>query len=451
MSLSTLGRARVARRVARTVLAWVRGMLRDAALARMGRRSYAWSARQLRRHTGRATLVFLCEEFFHADLRGFGGFGKTVQNIAGYFNTASSSIAVKLFLPQHTSLVTEPEFRRYHDTDVLLRPVSADYDGRAFAVYHRAANFPGRKVFISIDWYPSYLYPLYAASAVPLIVWIRDPRDQAAWVKLGSVPDELPFRGVRTVGELVRLAGEKQDSIRQLMALQRRRPRKIVFATKSVVLAPPARRTYGLPDMEPHLLPTPLHIPELATNELSARPSLLFLGRLDPQKRPWIAFEIARRHPHLDVIMAGTTHRPSLMERWNRRYASLPNLKRLGHVDGADKDLLLRRCWAILNTSVYETVAGSALEGFTYGKCAIACHQWDNEISNFGYYTGELPGEGLDEQSLRQVDAQIDRFLSHPEERLEKGRLGREAMKSRHTFAAFHERLSRILEIENIG
>ena len=58
-------------------------------------------------------------------------------------------------------------------------------------------------------------------------------------------------------------------------ALQRGRPRKIVFATAAGLLVPMARRTYGLPELAAHWLPNPIEIPDAEKIKLSARPSLL--------------------------------------------------------------------------------------------------------------------------------------------------------------------------------
>ncbi len=422
------------------------------ALSRLARRGYPFSAGQLSCGHGAPTnLLFLCEEFFHDDLRGFGGFGKTVQRVAGYLNAHTESpLRAKLYLPQGTPLVTHPEVRRYHETEVILRPATHRTNRSAFESYSRLTNFPGSKFFLSIDWYPSYLYPLYAASAVPLIVWIRDPRDRAEWLKIGGVAEELTFRGIRTAEELAELADEKRESIHRLLALQRSCPRKIVFATKARSLVPLARRAYGMPGLDPHWLPTPIEIPEIDPAEGSTRPSLLYLGRLDPVKRPWIAFELARRRPEIDVVIAGGASVPGAFDHWRRKYADVPNLKFLGHIDGSDKDHQLRKCWGLLNTSIHEAEPVSFLEAFAYGKCVLSCQDTDRKVADYGYYAGEVLGDGSDEKNLDQFDSQIERLLSHPVERREKGSLGREYVKVHHTFANFRELLSRVLNVEGI-
>ena len=420
---------------------------------RQVRRIYRHTLDQARSDRARTDLVFLCEEFFHPDLRGLGGFGKTVKNIAEHFNLepAASLFRVKLFLGQGSSLVDHPEFRRYHNTDVLLRPPVSRTDRAVFARYSDLANFAGRKVFISIDWYPSYNYPLLAASAVPLLVWISDPRDRAEWLKIASVADELLVAGAGTAEELAAAAGEKEESLKQLFELQRSFPRKIAFAASSMALVQRAEITYGLPGLKAHWLPNPIDIPTVDSIEYSARPSLVLLGRLDPVKRPWIAFELGRRHPDVDFMIAGQSHFEEVMDPWISRYRCLPNLKFLGHIDGEAKDMLLRQCWGLLNTSIHEAEPVSFLEAFSYGKCVVTCLDLDGSVARFGYFTGESDGDGLDEQTLDGFSAQIERLVSDSHERREKGRLARREMQENHTFDSFQRHLSAILEAEGMG
>ena len=75
-----------------------------------------------RSHT---TVGVIVEEFFHRDLRGFGGFGKGTQYLAGHFNHEDSPYRIKVLLAQGLAVVDRPAIRRFHDTEVLLRPPAA--------------------------------------------------------------------------------------------------------------------------------------------------------------------------------------------------------------------------------------------------------------------------------------------------------------------------------------
>jgi glycosyltransferase involved in cell wall biosynthesis len=396
------------------------------------------------------SLAFVCEEFFHPDLRGFGGFGKTVKNIAEHYNFKSIDLKVALAFPQGTALVTEPQTKSYHGTSVVLRQVEPKLSERAFKQYSAQLRAINPRLLITIDWYPSYAMPVYALSKVPLIIWIHDPRDREEWEKIAGVADELKFRGLENSDQLIALAKEKNVSIRKLLALQKLLPRRIVFATTAKTLVPRAERTYQIGAIQAHWLPNPIEIPPIADTPETQRPSLVYLGRLDAVKRPWIAFELAKRNPEIDFLIAGQAHAPELMAPWLDRYKGLANLRLLGHVDGQEKEKLIRSCWAILNTSVHEAEPVSFLEAFAYGKCVISCHDPEQEVTNFGYFTGEVLGEGLDEDSLSRFDEQIARLVANADERHAKGFKAREEMVRNHTFESFDRHLKAIVDIEGI-
>ena len=67
----------------------------------------------------------------------------------------------------------------------------------------------------------------------------------------------------------------------------------------------------------------------------SARPSVVFLGRLDPIKRPWIFAALAARHSDADFLFLGQSHFEGPGS-W--RPENLPsNLRLLGHVGEEEK------------------------------------------------------------------------------------------------------------------
>lgn len=396
-------------------------------------------------------LVFLCEEFFHPDMRGYGGFGKTVKNIAEHYNSKPlNRTRVALALPQPSRLVTQPEVLQYHQTNVVLRPDDGKLITDSLNKYGDLLTDQNPRVLISIDWYPSYAIPSYALNATPLIVWIHDPRDKEEWEKIATVADEILFRGLHSTDQLFALAHEKSVSIKRLFALQCMMERKIIFCTTARTLVPRAERTYAIFPISAHWLPNPIDIPDLQVIEYSDKPSVLYLGRLDAIKRPWIAFELAKRHPGIDFLIAGQAHNVELMSPWIERYKHLPNLKFLGHVEGDAKDQLLRSCWGVLNTSVHEAEPVSFLEAFSYGKCVVSCHDPDFEVTKFGYFTGEVLGEGLDEASINRFSDQLQRLVSNTKQRDEKGVCAREDMIKNHTFVAFNNHLQAILEQEGV-
>lgn len=396
-------------------------------------------------------ITFVCEEFFHDSLGGYGGFGMTVKNIAQHFNSSNqNNTKVSLAIPQGSRLVSEPSLMSFHDTTVALRPQQSPLQTKTFTRYSELIGSLHPTALITIDWYPSYEVAALASSETPIILWIHDPRDRVEWENISGIAEELEFRGLQSKKQLISLADEKHASICRLKHAQNKIPRKIIFATTAQTLVPRAERAYGIGPIKAHWLPNPINIPDVAEIEYSPTPTILYLGRLDAVKRPWVVFELAKRHPNITFLIAGKSHRPDLSDRWMSRYKNLSNLQLLGHIDGEGKDKLLRSCWGLINTSVHEAEPVSFLEAFAYGKSVIACHDPDYAVTKFGYYTGEILGEGLDEESLKKFDTQLAKLTSDKDARLNKGFAARQEMIKNHTFESFQSHFTEIIKSENV-
>ena len=98
----------------------------------------------------------------------------------------------------------------------------------------------------------------------------------------------------------------ENNFVHKIIALSKKHHRKIIFATNADFLTERARKAYRLPDMKAYLLPNPLVMPASNNYISSTKPSLLFLGRLDPQKRIWMVFELAKRFQNIDFIIGGS-------------------------------------------------------------------------------------------------------------------------------------------------
>lgn len=401
-----------------------------------------------RARPGPMDLNFIVEEFFHPDLRGVGGFGKLVKNVADYFNAREKEFRVGVALPQKITVVNKPSVRRYHNSNVYLHSAAGQEKLAAFWSYARLLNYPRPKLFFAIEYYSTYEYPLLASPAVPLLIWIQDPRDREEWEKLAQLKLEVQSR---PFDNIMSLASEREYSLKKIIRLSRILKRKVIFATCGEFLTERARRTYNMPTLQAHYLPSPLSLPELSEIIYAPRPSFCYVGRWDPVKRPWIFFELAKRMPGIDFYVVGHTHFFELMEPMIAPYRKLPNLKFLGLVDEATKEKLLRETWALINTSLHEGLPVSFLEAFSYGKCVISCQNPDGLAERFGYYTGEILGEGLDEDSVRKFTEKIERFVADDFVRKVNGPLARKYVEENHTFKNFERRLQAILIKEGIS
>jgi len=139
-----------------------------------------------------------------------------------------------------------------------------------------------------------------------------------------------------------------------------------------------SQRIYGL-NKKPLFLPNPIDVPDLII-EKADRPTVCFLARWDRRKRPWIFIELARKFPEIDFLMGG---RPD--ENILKKHPIPKNLKLLGLIQGKEKEFILSRSWAMINTSTRECLPVSFLEASAY-KCAIISSvDPDKFATDFGF------------------------------------------------------------------
>ena len=285
---------------------------------------------------------------------------------------------------------------------------------------------------------------------MPLVLYIRDPRSREEWRTIGTVPQEAPANMRADARQLEGIAAQQLESFKRIRRWSRRTGRKIVFATNAQFLVERARQKFGLPDLHPYYLPNPIPLPVVTDIAWQATPMFLALGRLDPQKRPWIICALARRLPQVTFVLAGEARYPQLVEPLVAPYRDLPNVRRVGLAEGDAKAALLRQCWALINTSIHEGLPVSFLEAFSYGKSVVSCLDPDGLVTSFGYFAGEHPGLGLDEDTLRAFENQIRLCLADEQGRRVRGEAALRYVRETHSFESFDQHLRRLLAAENI-
>ena len=174
--------------------------------------------------------------------------------------------------------------------------------------------------------------------------------------------------------------------------------RPIGFASPAPHLHDRVWGAYGVRIPERPLLPNIIDVPDERIAK-SVRPSVVFLGRLDPIKRPWIALELARRLPDVDFRILGQNHFGG-PRAWIPAGVP-PNVQFLGHIDGTEKRRLLMSAWLLLNSSIHAGLAVSFLEALACRTPLIGSVDPDGVVSRYGIFTGHIDGSGLHE---------IDRF-----------------------------------------
>lgn len=204
------------------------------------------------------------------------------------------------------------------------------------------------------------------------ILTFQDPYDREEWNRIAKVE---PRYG--TMRHRLRVEAEIKflsDTCKSMDALY----------SQAYFLIPKAVELYDLESM-PKFLPNPVPVPKEVMDK-AEKPTVCFLARWDPQKRVEIFFKLAEKHPEIDFIAMGKSHDKEKDRRLRKRYSGLPNLRLTGFVSESEKQLILGRSWALLNTSIREALPISFLEALASGTPVISGENPDDLVSNYGYH-----------------------------------------------------------------
>jgi glycosyltransferase involved in cell wall biosynthesis len=187
-------------------------------------------------------------------------------------------------------------------------------------------------------------------------------------------------------------------------------------------LMPKMQRLYHLPDL-PGFLPNPHPVPKRAMCK-AKRPTVCYLARWDPRKRPEIFFELAMRFPGVRFIALGKAHNPSRDARLRQRYAGIPNLDLVGFVDPFESDQLehiLEKSWIMINTSAREGLPAAYVESAAH-RCAILSAVDSDGFASRGGYHVKPVGSSSQPTELGGLHATVDDYAEGLEWLLENDR-----------------------------
>jgi len=207
------------------------------------------------------------------------------------------------------------------------------------------------------------------------VLTFQDPYDRAEWKRIAKVEPKYGSikHQLRIEAEIRFLA----DTCRKLDALY----------SQAHFLIPKAVKLYDLKD-EPSFLPNPVPVPKNSI-EKSEEPTVCFLARWDPQKRIEIFFKLAESHPEINFIAMGKSHDPIKEDELRETYSPLPNLRLTGFIPEPDKQMILAKSWALLNTSIREALPISFLEALASKTPIISGENPDDLVSKYGYHAQE--------------------------------------------------------------
>lgn len=250
---------------------------------------------------------------------------------------------------------------------------------RSLKYYHMADAEIYHSQAVSYNTYTAHL----ACPDSKHILTFQDPYDWAEWRRIAKVdPKYRTMRHQLKVEAEIRFLAE---TCKKMDALY----------SQAFFIIPKAVKLYKL-KKEPKYLPNPVPIPENIT-EKAVKPTVCFLARWDPQKRVEIFLRLAEKYPDIDFIAMGQSHDHEKDKRLREKYHGIPNLTLTGFVTEPEKQVILGKSWALLNTSIREALPVSFLEALANETPVISSENPDELVSEYGYHVSSDDYEsGLD-------------------------------------------------------
>jgi glycosyltransferase involved in cell wall biosynthesis len=130
------------------------------------------------------------------------------------------------------------------------------------------------------------------------------------------------------------------------------------------------RETHG---RDATLIPSCYALPKNRTS--AQRDCVLWVGAINPTKRPELALELAARLPHRRFVMIGgprSGDRSDYFERVRAQAATLPNVEFKGFLPLAQADAWFDRARVFVNTSLYEGMPNTFMQAWARGVPTVA-------------------------------------------------------------------------------
>ena len=366
---------------------------------------------------------------FHRNFAEVGGFGKISQTIGAHFR-ANPHLGIDVtFLhagaaaPWRESVIDENGIR------MILLPEVRGPGWWRWLVGHALLRRERLDLLLSIDFGPDFQTFCSALPRTPLLVWSRDPwtpedRDKVLTLRLPGGGDVLPQGAVQN----------RHSDLWKVLRASRAFGRRVLLAATDPFIARKVPPTYGLKDPRVTLLPNFLDF-HVGTVVKTEKPRVVFLGRLDPIKRPWLFFDLAAALPDVEFVCLGE---PALRGEGAWRPESVPpNVRMLGHRDGQAKVDVLTSSWLLVNTAIHEGLALSFLEALACETPVVATVGAGGLVERFGRCIGRWDGDGR--PALPQLVEAVSSLLANHEERRRLGAMGREWLENTHSFPRFFD------------
>jgi len=296
-----------------------------------------------------------------------GGFGRATRAIGRAL--ADRGVSVTVITPRRSSTgpdtfdldgMTVRQFTPWNPWQAIRLYRDADAD-----VYHSEDTSLGTRLAMT------------AMPARAHAITFRDPLDRHDW-KI-----ETLLSGHSKINFLKYRIGVDNVFVRRAV----RRAKGLYVAAE--FLGPKVAHKYALADM-PRFLATPVSVPDRVTK--AERPTVCFVGRFDPRKRPEMFFELAREFPDVDFIAVGESSDRKRQAMLTEMADKIPNLELTGAIDQFGSTLLaeiLSKSWVIVNTSAREGLPTTFVEAAAHRCAILSFTNPDNFASRFGYNAAE--------------------------------------------------------------
>jgi glycosyltransferase involved in cell wall biosynthesis len=169
---------------------------------------------------------------------------------------------------------------------------------------------------------------------------------------------------------------------------------------------------------------------------------LLYFGRLSAEKGIDDLLRSMQKVPHMNLVIAGDgPQRRELQEL--AATLRLTNVKFVGHVGGAERDLLIAQSrFTVLPSHAYETLGKTILESYAEGRPVVASDLGSRRELVHEGETGFLYRVGDVDQLARVIGS----LGSRPDLAAKMGRAGWETVRERHTPQGHYEKLLSLYE-----
>jgi len=309
------------------------------------------------------------------DIDKIGGFGSMTKCLA--YTLASQGHDVSIVVPKKERQLSKQIVNGVTIYGVDLRDLlqSRSFFSNIDADIYHSQN-PNFLTFLALRAQPQKKH----------VITCRDPRDlhdwiieiiHATWKRRIKTPYVYLFEG----GPFISYAVKRAD----------------VVGCPAHFLKEKIARMYGRADaiFLPNLEKIPDTVPEKA-----AEPTVCYVGRLDPRKRPELVFQLAEKFPHVKFFIVGRAEDPGRQADLERHTRSLPNVEMLGYIDKFQTDRLEKiyaRSWILVNTSAREGLPMTFIEAAAQGCAILSTVDPDNFASHFGYFAPsvEALAEGM--------------------------------------------------------